>query len=165
MKTGYSPLFDNKTHHILWNFILSLNGTKCELKNVSDPDKQVQHAEMDAFFYIIVVLVFYASSIVLLLIKYSRKDDEDKFLNHQFAEFVKRDRFQEAQYKNRIALVRTKEILANLDAAKKNIPTIMVHACSDMFGSRQNIFADSKDEVNSGVNASSSTDHCVHMTL
>ena len=157
MNKEYNSLLGHNTS-LLWNLLLSLNASRCDVRNVSDASKHFKSTQMDAFFYIVVVLVFYASSIVLLLIKYSRKDDEEKFLNHQFAEFVKRDRFQAAQYKNRIALVRTKEVLANLDEIQKTVPKIMIHSCSDVNGSSQNVFADSNNEGERAPSACSSAD-------
>ena len=133
-----SDLIRNETYTIenndrsdLWAFLVALNDSRCKLHNESHATRKSAAPSMDAFFYIVVVLVFYASSIVLLLIKYSRKDDEEKFLNYQFAEYVKRDKFQAAQYKNSVALVRTKEVLATLDGCGHGIPVIVVHRCSE----------------------------------
>ena len=124
---------DGKT---LWNLIVALNKSKCdeneEIESGSRP------TEMDAFLYIVVVLGFYASSIVLLLIKYSRKDDEEKFLNNQFSEFVKRDKFQSTTYQNRLALVRTQEVLANMNDDKK-VPQIKIQECGDSEEKQQTV--------------------------
>lgn len=84
--------------------------TDVTVTNTESEDK----VNVDAFFYIVVVLTFYATSIVLLLIKYSRNDYEEVNLKYQYSEFVKRERFQTAQYKNMIALQRTKAVLDNL---------------------------------------------------
>lgn len=76
--------------------------------------------EIEAFFYIVIVLTFYATSIVLLLIKYARNDDEEVNLKYQYSEFVKRERFQTAQYKNMIALQRTKALLNTFEVSDEN---------------------------------------------
>lgn len=79
--------------------------------NVTSPKPEV--VEFEAFLYIVVVIAFYATSIVFLLIKYARNDDEEQNLKYNYTEFVKREKFQTAQYKNMEALVRTKAVLEN----------------------------------------------------
>ena len=125
---------NSKDANTLWKIIVALNKSNCDQNNEITPGSKP--TDMDAFFYIIVVLGFYASSIVLLLIKYSRKDDEEKFLNHQFSEFVKRDKFQSSTYQNRAALLRTQDILASLNG-DKNMPTIKIQKCGDLEERRQ----------------------------
>ncbi|KAH3831881.1 hypothetical protein DPMN_105153 [Dreissena polymorpha] len=43
-----------------------------------------------------------------------RNDDEEVNLKYQYSEFVKRERFQSAQYKNMLALQRTQAVLKNM---------------------------------------------------
>ena len=144
---------DGKT---LWNIIVALNKTKCA--ETEEIPLDTRPTEMDAFLYIVVVLGFYASSIVLLLIKYSRKDDEEKFLNNQFSEFVKRDKFQSTTYQNRLAVLRTQEILANIENAK-NVPQIKIQACTDPLERRKTVESVTVDiPLDEGISQSSTFD-------
>ncbi|XP_033738425.1 uncharacterized protein LOC117325984 isoform X2 [Pecten maximus] len=60
--------------------------------------------DFDAFAYIFVVLSFYAVSMVLLMIKYIRREEEEVCLNYYYTEFVKREKFQNPVFKNKVAL-------------------------------------------------------------
>ncbi|XP_021373492.1 uncharacterized protein LOC110463311 isoform X2 [Mizuhopecten yessoensis] len=60
--------------------------------------------DFDAFAYIFVVLSFYAVSMVLLMIKYIRREEEEVCLDYYYTEFVKREKFQNPIYKNKVAL-------------------------------------------------------------
>ncbi|XP_060085674.1 uncharacterized protein LOC132565086 [Ylistrum balloti] len=60
--------------------------------------------DFDAFAYIFVVLSFYAVSMVLLMIKYIRREEEEVCLSYYYTEFVKREKFQNPIFKNRVAL-------------------------------------------------------------
>ena len=66
----------------------------------------VDQRQLNAFWYIIIVLSFYAISMVLLMIKYIRREEEEVSLDHYYAEFVKREQFQSATIKNKLALQR-----------------------------------------------------------
>ncbi|KAK0068648.1 hypothetical protein Bpfe_001611 [Biomphalaria pfeifferi] len=56
---------------------------------------------LDALLYIVIVLMFYAFSIVVLMVKYIRREREEASLRNYYNEFVSRDKFRSAQYKNR----------------------------------------------------------------
>ncbi|XP_012939770.1 uncharacterized protein LOC106012186 [Aplysia californica] len=56
---------------------------------------------LDALLYIVIVLMFYAFSIVVLMVKYIRREREEANLRNYYHEFVSRDKFRSAQYKNR----------------------------------------------------------------
>ncbi|XP_059176099.1 uncharacterized protein LOC131955833 [Physella acuta] len=56
---------------------------------------------LDALLYIVIVLMFYAFSIVVLMVKYIRREREEANLRNYYNEFVSRDKFRSAQYKNR----------------------------------------------------------------
>lgn len=109
-------------------------GTDATTISVQPDDK----VNIEAFFYIVVVLTFYATSIVLLLIKYARNDDEEVNLKYQYSEFVKRERFQTAQYKNMMALQKTKAVLNTTDgpdgvaASGLSCPVIIVSEINEL---------------------------------
>ena len=112
-------------------------GVKCVCVDPVTPRIQVEEeVEIEAFMYIVVVIVFYATSIVFLLIKYARNDDEEKNLKYQYSEFVKRERFQAPQYKNKLALERTKMCLENIKCNGvpgyiERCPMITITTCSE----------------------------------
>lgn len=56
---------------------------------------------LDALLYIVIVLMFYAFSIVILMVKYIRREREEANLRSYYHEFVSREKFKCAQYKNR----------------------------------------------------------------
>ncbi|BFY99198.1 hypothetical protein BsWGS_02238 [Bradybaena similaris] len=55
---------------------------------------------LDALLYIVIVLMFYAFSIAILMVKYIRREREEANLRNYYHEFVSRDKFRSAQYKN-----------------------------------------------------------------
>lgn len=65
-----------------------------------------------------VVIAFYSTTIVFLLIKYARDEDEDQSSKYYYSEYVNREKFQTARYKNKIALERTKNVLGNLNISE-----------------------------------------------
>lgn len=69
----------------------------------------------DALLYIIVVLSFYAMSMVLLMIKYIRREEEEISLDFYYTEFVKREKFRTANFKNSLALQK----VSNVDMLEK----------------------------------------------
>ncbi|KAK6188898.1 hypothetical protein SNE40_004980 [Patella caerulea] len=88
------------------DYVYCENGSYAEIYNSTDMN-DTNH-EFDAFLYIICVLSFYALSMVLLMIKYIRREEAEMSLDYYYTEFVKRDRFQCAQFQNKTALQREK---------------------------------------------------------
>lgn len=108
---------------------------RCTCTTTIRPEEEV---EVEAFFYIVVVIAFYSITIVILLIKYNRNDDEEQSSKYNYSEYVNRERFQTAQYKNRIAVERTKAVLGSLNlldnmkvAAGSVCPVIIVSEYPD----------------------------------
>lgn len=93
----------------------SQNTNKFTCTTTVNPDEVV---EVEAFFYIVVVIAFYSTTIVFLLIKYARNEHDDQSSKYNYSEFVNREKFQTARYKNKIALERTKTILGNLNISE-----------------------------------------------
>lgn len=91
------------------------NINKCSCVTTAKPEEVV---EMDAFFYIVVVIAFYSITIVFLLIKYNRNDDEDQSSKFNYSEYVNRERFQTARYKNKVALEKTKALIGTLNLSE-----------------------------------------------
>jgi hypothetical protein len=116
---------EEKTVFNLTDNTKELETYKCASTTTLKPEEEV---EVQAFLYIVVVIGFYAISIVFLLIKYARRDDEEKNSKYHYSEFVNREKFQTAQYKNKIAVEKTKEVLGSLDLAS-NVSLAIGTAC------------------------------------
>lgn len=70
---------------------------------------------LDALLYIVIVLMFYAFSIIILMVKYIRREREEANLRSYYHEFVAREKFKCAQYKNRQFMKRIFNRQGNFD--------------------------------------------------
>lgn len=93
---------DNTTTNTTDSLIMMVSNKSCgEVTSSPTTADTKLSGSLDALFYIIIVLMFYAFSIVVLMVKYIRREREEANLRNYYYEFVSREKFRSAQYRNR----------------------------------------------------------------
>ncbi|CAG5118985.1 unnamed protein product [Candidula unifasciata] len=82
------------------SLVLISNKPCSEAFSSQTPSAAKLPGSLDALLYIVIVLMFYAFSIAILMVKYIRREREEANLRNYYHEFVSRDKFRSAQYKN-----------------------------------------------------------------